>query len=258
MKIVASLIGLVAAAVVVLGGAGVQPSLPASDKPSIILIHGAFADGSGWREVIGQLQNDGYEVTAVQHQVAGLAGDIQTAKRVIDAQKGPVIVVGHSYGGAVMSGAAANNPKVKGLVYIAAFAPDAGETLGELGAKFEPTPLGKALVPDSAGFLYIDRSKFHDVFCKDVPEAEARIMAVTQKPIAAAIFDERAPAPAWKDIPSWFVVAQDDQAINPELERFFAKRMNAHVTDLKASHVAFISQPRAVVKIIEEAAKTAK
>src|SRR5262249_12654029 len=206
----------------------------------------------------GMLQSDGYEVTAVQPQVAGLAGDIETTKRVLDAQKGPVILVGHSYGGAVISGAAVNSRKVEGLVYIAAFAPDAGETLGELGAKFEDTPLSKALAPDSAGFLYIDRSKFHDVFCKDVPEAEARIMAAAQKPIPGTIFNERAPGAAWKDIPAWFVVAEEDQAINPDLERFFAKRMNARVTEIKSSHAAHVSQPRLVVKIIEEAAKAAK
>src|SRR5262244_2355983 len=150
----------------------------------VVLVHGAFADASSWSQVIPILQRDGYFVTAVQIPLTSLSDDIATAKRVVDAQKGPVVLVGHSYGGAVITGAAAGNANVKALVYLAAFAPEAGEALGEPGKKFAPPPLNSALVPDSAGFLYIDRAKFHDAFCRDLPEAEASVMAATQKPVS--------------------------------------------------------------------------
>jgi pimeloyl-ACP methyl ester carboxylesterase len=150
-----------------------------SMKPSIVLVHGAFADGSGWQKVIPILEADGYFVTAVQNPLTSLPDDVATTKRVIDGQKGPVVVVGHSYGGAVITGAAAGNSNVKALVYVAAFAPESGEPLGAPGEKFAPSPLSSALVPDAAGFLYIDRAKFHDVFCKDLSEADARVMAAT-------------------------------------------------------------------------------
>src|SRR6516162_3683033 len=153
-----------------------------SMKPTIVLVHGAFADGSGWQKVIPILQSDAYPVIAVQNPLTSLPDDVATAKRVIDAQKGPVVVVGHSYAGAVITDAAAGNANVKSLVYVAAFAPDAGETVTEAGSKFSPPPLGSALVPDAAGFLYVERDKVHDVFCKDIPVADARVIAATQKP----------------------------------------------------------------------------
>src|SRR6476660_4294642 len=161
-----------------------------NSKISVVLVHGAFADASSWRKVIPLLEKDGFTVTAVQIPLHSLADDVATTKRVIDAQKDDVILVGHSYGGAVITDAAAGNPKVKGLVYVAAFAPDAGEALGGLIERFSPSPLGTALVPDSAGFLYIDRTKFLNVFANDVPKDEAAVLAATQKPIAGAIFGE--------------------------------------------------------------------
>jgi len=162
--------------------------------------------------------------------------------------------VGHSYGGAVITEAAAGNSKVKALVYVAAFAPDAGETLGALGERFPAPPLGTAVVPDSAGFLYIDRAKVADVFANDLPKEEAALLAATQKPLAAAIFGEPLKAAAWKSIPSWYVVSTQDKAINPDLERFMAKRMNAKTKELKASHVSFISNAAEIAKVIESAA----
>lgn len=223
----------------------------AKPKPSIVLVHGAFADGSCWLKVIGLLQKKGYDVTAVQNPLTGYADDVATTKRVIDVQKGPVVLVGHSYGGAVISGAATD--KVKALVYIAAFAPDEGEVIGGLLQKY-PSPLGTALVPDSAGFVIIDPLKYHDVFTADLPKDEAQTYAVSQGPIKGEILGTPMGSPAWKKIPSWFLVAQEDRAINPDLERFFAKRMNAKTTELKSSHVPFLSHPDAVVKMIEEAA----
>jgi pimeloyl-ACP methyl ester carboxylesterase len=225
-----------------------------NSKTSIVLVHGAFADGSSWNKVIPLLEAEGFAVTAVQNPLKSLSEDVATTKRVIDAQKGNVVLVGHSYGGAVITEAAAGNSKVKALVYVAAFAPDAGETLGALGERFPASPLGTAVVPDSAGFLFIDREKVADVFANDLPKEEAALLAATQKPLAAAIFGEPLKAAAWKSIPSWYVVSTQDRAINPELERFMAKRMNAKTEELKASHVSFISNPDEIAKVIESAA----
>ena len=223
-------------------------------KPVIVLVHGAFADGTGWQRVIPLLEKDGYTVIAVQNSLTSLDTDVATSKRVIDAQKGPVVVVGHSYGGAVITGAAAGNVSVKALVYINAFAPDSGEPVGIFSDKI---PVAKSLVPDAAGFLYIDRAKFHEVFCADVSESEAQIMSAVQKPLSSVTFGQSVPVAAWKTIPSWYVVGQEDKTIDPDLERFYAKRMGAHTTEIKASHVPFISHPKEITRIIEEAATAA-
>ncbi len=222
-------------------------------KKSVILVHGAFADATGWQKVIPLLEEDGLSVTAVQLPLKSLADDVTTTKRLIDSQPGDMILVGHSYGGAVITEAGAENPKVKGLVYVAAFAPDAGETLNSLIERFAPSPLGTAVVPDSAGFLFIDRVKFQSVFANDLPKKEASVLAATQKPLAAAIFGEPIKAAAWKRIPSWYVVSIQDNSINPDLERFMAKRMGAKTKEIKASHVSFISNPPEISKVIESA-----
>ena len=222
-------------------------------RPSIVLVHGAFADGTGWQRVIPILQHDGYTVVAVQNPLTSLADDIATTKRVIDAQPGRTVVVGHSYGGAVITGAASGSAKVQALVYLAAFAPDANEPVAAFNDRF-PSALGPALRPDAAGFLYIDTEAFRDVFAADVNREDARIMAATQKPINNTAFGASITAPAWKTIPSWYLVSQEDRAINPELERFYAKRMGAQTSEIKASHVAFISHPREVARLIERAA----
>jgi pimeloyl-ACP methyl ester carboxylesterase len=233
-------------------GGGSSGALKAA-KPTIVLVHGAFADGTGWQRVIKILERDGYNVIAVQNALASFDGDVQTTKRVIDAQKGPVVAVGHSYGGAVITGAAAGNTNVKALVYIAAFAPDASEPIGAYNEKY-PAPLGAALQPDSAGFLYIDRARFHELFAKDVSATEAKVMAATQKPIIGSAFGASVEQAAWKAIPSWYLVTTEDQAINPEHQRFYAKRIGATTTEIKSSHVPFISQPAAVAQLIKQAA----
>ena len=230
-------------------------ALAAAPKPSIVLVHGAFADASGWAKIIPILEHDGYYVTAVQIPLTSLGDDIATTKRVLDAQKDPVVVVGHSYGGAVITGAAAGSKNVKSLVYVAAFAPDDNEPLGAAGSKFAAPPLNAALVPDSAGFLYVDRAKFHEDFCKDLPASEARVMAATQKPLHKSVFEAAVPVAAWKTIPTWFIVSSNDHAINPDLERFYAKRANAKTTEIASSHVSFLSHPKEVAKVIEAAAK---
>jgi pimeloyl-ACP methyl ester carboxylesterase len=226
-------------------------------KTTIVLVHGAFADASGWQAVIAILQHDGYRVVAVQNSLASLEGDVETTKRLIDAQAGPVVVVGHSYGGAVISGAAAGNVNVKALVYIAAFAPEVGEPIDKFLEKY-PSDLGAALVPDTAGFLYVIPDKFHDVIAGDIPKGQAEVAAATQKPIAGTIFKQFLPAAAWKQIPSWYMVAQQDHALNPDLERFYAKRINARTTEIKSSHAVFVSHPQEVAKLIIEAAVDGK
>ncbi len=222
-------------------------------KPTIVLVHGAFADALGWQRLIPILQRDGYDVLAVEMPLASLAGDVETTKRFVDAVKGPVVLVGHSYGGGVITGAAAGSSNVKALVYLAAFAPEGGEPLGAFGEKY-PVDLNSALQPDSAGFLYVDRARFRELFCADVPAVDARVAAATQKPVHNSVFGASVPVAAWKTIPSWYLVSQDDHAINPELERFYAKRMNAKTSEVKSSHVAFISHPEVVAKLIEQAA----
>jgi pimeloyl-ACP methyl ester carboxylesterase len=225
----------------------------ANSKPTVVLVHGAFADALGWQRLIPILQRDGYEVLAVEIPLASLAGDVETTKRFLDAVKGPVVLVGHSYGGGVITGAAAGSTNVKALVYLAAFAPEGGEALGAFGEKY-PVDLNSALQPDSAGFLYVDRARFRALFCADVPATDAKVAAATQKPLHSSVFTASVPVAAWKTIPSWYLVSQDDHAINPDLERFYAKRMNAKTSEVKSSHVAFISHPDVVAKLIEQAA----
>ena len=229
------------------------PAVAQSAKPTIVLVHGAFADGTSWQRVIPMLERDGFNVIAVQNPLTSLAADVETTKRVIDAQTGPVIAVGHSYGGAVITAAAAGNKNVKALVYVAAFAPEAGEPIGALGERF-PNSLGSALKPDAAGFLYIDRARFHEVFAADISQAEVRIAAATQKPINGNVFGASVDKVAWKAIPSWYLVATEDRAINPDQQRFYVKRMGAKSIEVKSSHVPFASHPADVARLIKEAA----
>lgn len=231
-----------------------RPAAPA--KPAIVLVHGAFTDASGWDAVIRLLQAKGFQVSAVQNPLSSYEADVETTKRLIDAQTGPTVVVAHSYGGAVMTAAAAGNPNVKALVYLAAFANDVNEPLGALLEKY-PSKALTTFVPDKAGFLTIDRAKFHEIFAQDLPLAQTNVMAVTQKPLTSAAFKATTTVAAWRTTPSWFVVAQHDNVINPDLERFFAKRMGARTTEINSSHVVFMSHPKEVVAVIESAARAA-
>ena len=221
---------------------------------TIILVHGAFADGSSWGNVIPLLENAGYHVIAVQNPLTSFADDVATTRRVIDAVTGSVVLVGHSYGGAVITKAAVGTSNVRALVYVAAFAPDAGESLQALLGKY-PSKIGTALVPDAAGFLYIDRAKFKDAFAADVSETQLSVLAAAQKPINAQTFAQVYEAPAWKEIPTWYLIATDDQAINPALQRVFAERIPATSREVNTSHVPFVSNPGAVAEIIKDAAE---
>jgi pimeloyl-ACP methyl ester carboxylesterase len=229
-------------------------------RPRIVLVHGAFADATGWQKVIPLLERRGYPVIAVQNPLTSLADDIATTRRVLEAEtaQGPVVVVGHSFGGAVITAAAADLPNVQALVYLAAFAPEENEILGALATRFGPGPLLDALVEDSAHFLTLDRAKFQGVFCADVSRTEARVMAAVQKPIHGAVLQQALTAAAWRTTPSFYLIATRDQTINPELQRFMAARMGATVEEIRSSHVPFISQPQAAVRFIERAARATR
>jgi pimeloyl-ACP methyl ester carboxylesterase len=249
---------LAAAGTAAAQGTAVPPhAVPsAAERPTIVLVHGAFADASAWARVIPLLEQAGYPVVAVQNPLTAFDADVATTRRVIDAQPGPVVAVGHSYGGAVITQAAAGSANVRALVYVAAFAPDAGETVGGRWGE-HPAPMAQALVTDAGGFVSLDRAKLRDVFARDVPEAETRVMAATQKPIHGSAFQATLTAAAWRQVPSWFLVAAQDRSINPELLRFYADRAKGTTTEVASSHVPFLSHPAAVARVIEQAASAA-
>ena len=226
-----------------------------SNKPNILLVHGAWGDASHWAKVIPALVAKGYNVRAVQNPLTSLADDVARTKKLAESMQGPTLLVGHSYGGAVISGAghAAN---VVGLVFIAAFAPDEGEALGGLLERSEPPPGGASIRPDAEGFLWLDPASFHQNFCQNVDATEALVMAVTQKPISGQCFGDPAGAPAWKVKPSWYQVSTNDRMIPPDTERWFAQRMQAKKTiEVETDHASLASQPGPVIALIEEAAE---
>jgi pimeloyl-ACP methyl ester carboxylesterase len=222
---------------------------------NIVLVHGAFADGSGWKGVYDILKGKGYNVKVVGNSNFGLEEDATTTQNVLNRLDGPAILAGHSYGGAIITKAGMSD-KVVGLVYVSAFAPDLGETLGATIASGTPDPLSGFLPPDD-GFVWYDKAKFHGGFCADVPEDLAEFMADSQVPVSVSSFGYVNTEPAWKHKPSWYCVATQDHTIPPDAERFFAQRMGAKVTEIEGSHVIFISQPGKVAAVIEEAAKNA-
>lgn len=256
MKIFAA---IVASASILVTGASAQPA-----KPAIVLVHGAFADSSSWNGVIAILEADGYPVVAAANPLRSVQGDADNVRSLLDTIKTPVVLVGHSYGGMVISNAATREANVKALVYVAAFAPDAGESAGALNSKFPGSLVGPALAPPVAlagggHDLYVRQDKFHDAFAPDLPESAARVAAAGQRPVTDIAFGEAATAPAWKTIPSWFVYGDHDTAIAPMLHAWMAKRAHARETVVVngASHVVMISHADAVAKVIEDAAATA-
>ncbi|TYB50087.1 alpha/beta hydrolase [Nonomuraea sp. PA05] len=235
-------------------------------KPTVVLEHGAFADASSWNGVIEKLRKDGYPVVAAANPLRGPANDAAALRSVLDHVKGPKILVGHSYGGSVISVAGAGDPEVKALVYVAAFLPAKGETALELTNKFPGSTLPDALDPapftlpgsGTGTDLYIKADKFRHQFAADVPAREAALMAATQRPIAQSALEEKTEAAAWQDKPSWDVITTQDLNIPAEVQRYMAKRAHAHVTEVRASHSVAVSHPGTVAAVIEQAARSTR
>jgi pimeloyl-ACP methyl ester carboxylesterase len=229
----------------------------AQPKPqkTVVLVHGAFADGSSWDKVIPLLQAKGLKVVAVQNPLTSLGDDVAATKRAIDAQEGPVILVGHSWAGTVIT-QAGDDEKVAALVYVAAFAPDAGESSNDVGKSGPPPPHGPGTArADAAGFLSLTPEGVAKDFAPDLSHAQINLITVTQGPIFGKAFDEKVTSAAWKSKPSWFIVATKDRMIHPDLERAMAKRIGATTTELPTSHVAMQARPKDVAAVIVAAAK---
>jgi len=249
----------VAIAALIAGSAGAAAgSGHAWKKPTVVLVHGAFADSSSWNGVVADLLRDGYPVVAAANPLRGLHSDAQYLRSVLAGIKGPIVLAGHSYGGSVMSEAADGDKDVKALVYIASFAPEKGESTSALAAKFPGGQLGEALneVPvGSLTDLYIKQDQFRRVFAADVPRREAALMAATQRPITSAALNEKATRTAWKSIRSWFMITKQDLAIPADSMRFMAQRAKSRTVEIDASHAVTVSEPDAVSRLIVEAAR---
>jgi pimeloyl-ACP methyl ester carboxylesterase len=248
--------GLVLAAQLVASMAQAQPA-----KPTVVLVHGAFADSSSWNGVITILEKDGYKVVAAANPLRGVRIDANAVADIVKGIEGPVVLVGHSYGGSVISEAGEGRPNVKALVYVAAFAPEAGETALGLTSKFPGSTLGGALAPpikltSGGNDLYIEQSRFPQQFAADVTASQARLMAAGQRPIAEAALSEASTAPAWKNVPSWFIYGEKDKNIPPAAMGFMAERAKSRETVVVkgASHVVMVSHAPAVATLIEKAA----
>jgi pimeloyl-ACP methyl ester carboxylesterase len=235
-------------------GGGAAHAAPAGAVKNVVLVHGGFVDGSGWEGVYDILSKDGYNVTVVQNPTTSLADDVAVTRRALAAQDGPTILVGHSYGGVVVS-EAGNDPKVKGLVYIAAFAPDAGESVSSLIANPPPGAPVPPILPPQDGFLLLDHAKFAASFAADVNPAQAAFMANSQVPWGVAALDGKVTTPAWKSIPSWYLVTKDDRMIPAPAQRQMAARAKATVAETAGSHAIYVSNPKVVANLIEEAAQ---
>jgi pimeloyl-ACP methyl ester carboxylesterase len=261
-----ALTGVVAAAVATgaaLTGTAVGDTAQAPKKPTIVLEHGAFADSSSWNGVIERLQKDGYPVIAAANPLRGPKSDADALRGLLDHVQGPVVVVGHSYGGSVISEAAAGDSQVKALVYVAALLPAVGENAQDLLGKFPGSTLADALdpvpytLPDgtTGTDLYVDRDKFPHQFAADVPASTAALMAATQRPIAQTALAEKATEAAWQTTPSWDVITTQDLNIPLATQEFMAKRAHAHTTEIRASHSVAVSHPDAVARVVEQAAR---
>jgi pimeloyl-ACP methyl ester carboxylesterase len=224
-------------------------------RPNIVLVHGAWADGSSWSPVVERLQAAGYQVAAPQFGLGKLADDVDRLRHVLTLQSGPTIVAGHSYGGQIMTALGTDAPNVIGLVYIAAFGLDEGESIGALLAQGPPTPALAHLVIDDRGLAWLPEDDFVQYFAGDIDPIRAKVMSAVQQPLSAGTLGEVMGAPAWKSFPSWYLVAAGDEAIPPDAERQFAQRMGATVVEVATNHVAMISHPDDVAKLIEAAAQ---
>src|SRR5262245_44199879 len=234
-----------------------QPSQAAEGVGNVVLVHGAWADGSSWAKVIPLLEKAGLHAVAVQNPLTSFEDDLVATQRAIALQDGPVILVGHSWGGVVITEAGID-PKVAGLVYVAAFAPDVGAPVGELGKDFPPPPGLAELRPDGQGYLTMSTKGVMDFFAPDLPLAQRKLIAATQGATNSSVFGAKVSSAAWKDKPSWYVVAADDRMISPDLERKTAATIKATTITLASSHVAMLSHPAEVGKLIIDAARTAR
>jgi pimeloyl-ACP methyl ester carboxylesterase len=227
--------------------------MEAGSNGTVVLVHGGFVDGSGWQGVYDRLEDDGYTVAIVQNPTISLDGDVAATNRVIDAQTEPVILVGHSYGGVVIT-EAGRNPNVAALVYIAAFAPDEGESVNTLIANPPPGASVPPILPPQDGYLLLDREKFHDAFAGDVSDAEAAFMADSQVPWGVDALGGTVDEPAWRSKPSWYLVTTEDRMIPPPAQRAMSARAGSTVVEAAGSHAIYVSQPAAVAELIERAA----
>ena len=248
---------LAAAATLAIGLSFAAGTAGAADKPSVVLVHGAFADGSDWAKVIPLLQAKGVNVVAVQNPLTSLEDDVAAAKRAIDAQPGKVVLVGHSWGGSVITEAGAND-KVSSLVYIAAFAPDAGQNSAELGKDYPAAPGFAHIKADASGFLSLTKEGMSKHFAQDLPAAATAVMTATQGPILGKSFEQKLTVAAWKTKPSWYLVASSDHMIQPALQRDMAKKIGATVSTVNSSHVPQQSQPAKVAQVILDAVSHTK
>jgi pimeloyl-ACP methyl ester carboxylesterase len=226
-------------------------------QPNIVLVHGAWADGSSWSDVIERLQADGYEVTAPQLSETSLQDDVAKVRRILTRQNGPTVLAGHSYGGQVITALGADAPNVVALVYIAAFGLDEGESLGALLQQGPPTPAVANVDVDSEGFAWIPEDDFLNHFAADIDPAKAKVMYAVQQPLSMSTFEDVMGTPAWKSLPSWYLVAQNDEAVPPDAERQFAERMGAETTEVASGHCAMVSHPEETHELIVTAAKAA-
>ena len=243
---------LIAASLMLLGtGSAMAADIAPVKADNVVLVHGSWADGSSWAEVISRLQAAGLHVTAVQNPLTSVADDVAATQRVLDQQDGPTVLVGHSYAGTVVSEAGVD-PKVSSLVYVAARAPDAGEDFVALSAKYPTMPV-RAGTEEHGGFISLKQDAFLKYFASDVPHAKAMQLFAVQQPIAKTLFTDRTTAAAWRSKPSWYAVSSLDQTINPDLERFLAKRMNASTIELPSSHLSLVSHAREITDLILEA-----
>jgi pimeloyl-ACP methyl ester carboxylesterase len=225
-------------------------------RPNIILVHGAWADGSCWSDVIERLQAEGFAVRAPQFPLSSLADDVARLREVLDFQDGPTIIVGHSYGGQIMTALGEDTPNVVGLVYIAAFGLDEGESLGALLSQGPVTPALAHQFTDSRGYVWLSEDDFVNHFAGDVDTTRARVMYAVQQALASSAFADVMGIPAWKSVPSWYLVAENDEAIPPDAERQFAARMGATTVEIPSSHVAMVSHPAEVADLVEKAASS--
>ena len=225
--------------------------------PNIVLVHGAWADGSSWSDVIERLQADGYEVTAPQLSETSLADDVAKVRRILTRQDGPTVLAGHSYGGQVITALGTDAPNVAALVYIAAFGLDEGESIGALLQQGPPTPAVANVDVDSEGFAWIPEDDFLNHFAADIDPAKAKVMYAVQQPLSMSTFEDVMGTPAWKSLPSWYLVAQNDEAVPPDAERQFAERMGAETTEVASGHCAMVSHPAETHELIVTAARAA-